>query len=209
MYLYDSFEAGYKELLGARFLVCTLKCPNLENQTYSNYVQIWSNQNFKILDNRKAVQFVSLSSNFGQENRIKEFGKNVNYSSEINSAESSEKITESGQKCAILNVDNQSFSSISARVFCREEDYLIVSAFDDGNWSASRNGKAAQLQKMENNLVYVRLEKGMNSVSIDHKSQTRDITMYISLIGLLIYNLLFAFIKRNRLKIKAAIRGIR
>ena len=194
MYLYDGFETGYKELLGARYLVCTLNCSTVKNQTYSNYELIWSNKKFEIFENPEAIKFVSLSSISQLESQSQDLNQNFINSKTNKNIANLKQINNQVQRCEILNIEKKYFRTISARVYCSDNDSLIVSAFNDGNWFASINGESRQLKKNPIDIVEIELDKGLNYISVDHKSETRNKLLFTSLFSLLLYTLLFSFL---------------
>ena len=141
MYFYDNHNYRYKELLGAKYLVCSLACPIKDNKSYFNYFTIWKNEKYRILENSKADAFLTLPRQILIQNGIVEglsymvdesFDAFVSDSRSINP-------TKKLADCKFLELTNRDFQIINATIECYSKGLLILNAYNDANWTATKS----------------------------------------------------------------------
>lgn len=179
IYFYNSMPVAYKELLGARFLVCE-GCNDEVLENYANYEQIWKYGSFKLFENSRAHGYLKVPSN------ITYFPEGVtNFRNELERSESpSESVfvqdndlqtpKTSRTECTVLDFSQDQFERFRANVSCKTGAILVLNSFNDKNWRAKINGKSTVPFSVNGNLVGVNLEVGTNNVQIFHEPILRN-----------------------------------
>lgn len=199
MYFYDNHNYRYKELLGAKYLVCSLACPIKDSERYFNYLTIWKNEKYRILENSKADAFLTLPSQVLIQNGIVE-GLSYMVDESFDAFVLDSRSTNPNKifaDCKFLNSTHRGFQKIEANVECSSKGFLILNAYNDGNWTAKNNKKTTTPMVANGFLVGIRLEPGMNSIQIQHEAKDRNLVVNVSLISAGMY-LLFLLIKNRK-----------
>ena len=205
IYFYNSLPSSYKELLGARFLVCE-ECTGDELKSYPSYKEIWKFGNFKLFENLKAHFYLTVPeyvtyfpegvSNFQRELEQSEFPGDSVFVQEIDLATPRTSRTE----CKVSEISQNQFEHFSANVFCETNGVLVVNSFNDENWRARVNGSVVTPISVNGHLVGVNLQVGFNSVEISHEPILRNHLFRYGGIFIAAYVLPLAF-KNNKAKI--------
>lgn len=201
MYFYNNYNYNYKNMLGVRYLVCTLECPIIGTKEYLNFKNIWADSKFRILENDKAQSFaylpkkVIVSSSTNESLDILKLGSQVN---SVIDAESSNP-TELNADCVFLNMKNQKFTKITASIRCNSEGYLILSSYNDGNWGASLNNTTQKIETANGYLVGLKLFKGINNVHLEHESKLKLASYKFSVVVLAMVVLILMVQKKSSL----------
>jgi hypothetical protein len=204
MYFYDNHNYRYKELLGAKFLVCSLACPIKDSKSYFNYLTIWKNEKYRILENSKADAFLTLPRQIVIQNGIVE-GLNYMVDESVDAFvldSSSTTPTKIFTDCKFLKVTNRGFQKIEANIECDSKGLLILNAYNDGNWTAKNNKDPVVTVIANGFLVGISLEPGMNSIQIQHEAKDRNLVVKVSGISAGMYLLFFLIRNRKSFHIK-------
>jgi hypothetical protein len=189
MYFFDNFNPGYKEVLGARYLVCSLDCPIIGTPNYLNYNSIWFNSKYRILENDGAYAFVTLPKKVILGSNITE---SLNF---LNQVEQSASILDQDSEitrvldvdCSLKDYENTNFTSITAKIECQSGGYLVLGAYNDGNWVATTNKISKKIELANGYFVGLELPTGKSTIEIEHKSRLRLASIKFSALILTFY----------------------
>jgi hypothetical protein len=213
IYFYNSFPSTYKEILGARFLVCE-ECTEEELKIYPNYREVWKFGTLKLFENRKAHGYLTVPRN------VTYFPKGVSdFRNELELSESPEEsvfIEEndlatprtSRTECTFSEFSQNQFEQFSAKVFCETNGVLVLNSFNDKNWRAKVNGSATTSFSVNGNLVGVNIQAGHNNVEISHEPILRNHLFRYGGIFLAAYLLLFVLLRNKERSISVYIRKL-
>lgn len=179
VYFYNNLPPAYKELLGARYLICE-KCKSEEMKNYSYYNEIWSLGSLKLFENEKAQNYLTAPRyvTFFPESvtSLREQLELNNFASESafvpnNNLDSSETF---GTKCEISRMSQHRFQKFIAVVDCETNGVMVLNSYNDGNWRAKINGKSTNILAVNGKLVGITLNRGLNNVQISHEPHLRN-----------------------------------
>lgn len=201
MYFYDSSNLMLKEFLGARFLICSTKCSSISSEGYGNYKLIWSNQKFEIYENDQARSFISLPNKYIMTNN---FQKNIDVFNQNDQSawildENATKPRVIDSDCKLNDYTNRKFTIIKSSINCQSSGYLVISAFNDGNWAATVNGASRKVEVANGDLVGLKLLQGKNEIHLEHRTELRIASAKASAIFLVFYLLTIGLLHRKRL----------
>lgn len=179
IYFYNNMPIPYKELLGARFLVCE-ECSDQVLKSYANYDEIWRYGAFELFENSRAHGYLKVPAN------ITYFPEGVtNFRNELERSESpvdsvfvQDNDLQSPRtlrtECKVSGISQEQFEQFSATVLCKTKAVLVLNSFNDKNWRARINGTSSIPFSVNGNLVGINLEEGTNNVQIFHKPILRN-----------------------------------
>lgn len=179
IYFYNSMPTSYKELLGARFLVCE-DCNDEVLRSYANYKQIWKYGSFNLFENSRANEYLKVPAN------ITYFPEGItNFQNELDRSESPgesvfvqdndlQTTRTSRTECTVSDFSQEQFERFRANVSCKTRAILVLNFFNDKNWRAKINGKSTVPFSVNGNLVGINLEEGTNNVQIFHEPILRN-----------------------------------
>lgn len=200
IYFYDNFGYRYKELLGARFLICSFNCSAKSSALYQDYKLVWSNSTYELYENENAHGFATLPKkilmSFKPQESLVELSNNKQYDSVVESSTFDKKVK--NVECYFLDKRNEKYKEVFATVSCKSDGYLVISAFNDGNWKGYINGDSVKVGKANGNLVMVKLQPGINELNVKHVSTSRDFMMPISFMLIILALSVLIFLSRSK-----------
>ena len=96
-----------------------------------------------------------------------------------------------------LHISNYSNSNIDGIINTKIKQLVFFSIPFDRGWSAKVNGKETSILKVDGGLSAVLVEPGNNAISLRYSTPYVKMSLYLSLLGLLVYGLLFRHEKIN------------
>jgi glycosyltransferase involved in cell wall biosynthesis len=179
VYFYNNLAPSFKELLGARFLVCD-ECTVSELESYPGYDEVWNLGSLKLLENKSASSYATIPrnvrffqagvSNFPNELRLSD----VPSDSVFVQSQDVEGPTSMTTNCVISKDRQSGFQLFEISAKCETEAILVINSFNDGNWRANVNGIPATPYSVNGNLVGLSLEPGSNRVELFKEPVLRD-----------------------------------
>ncbi len=99
-----------------------------------------------------------------------------------------------------LELTEFSNTYVAGTIQCNRDGLLYTSIPQNGNWTATVDGQAAEIVLVDNAMICLRLTEGSHEISFTYRNKAFDLGWKISLLCLLIFGIICAVVYREKWK---------